>query len=205
MIAKPADYTWLVESVDGACLTYVHGLTPEEVIARRGGRPESFTPTSFWDMGGTVESGEPLGVTTIGDWVLTIESGGSGIAEEVIMPLSAGTRVVSHYFLSIKDLDHFYWIEDGELRFCFIAQEGYSEEVPDELVETMERIDALYPPLPTPHRGPMFLLAERLTGITLTPHLLEEPTYLGGAVPEPRSWTVPWPQRAGYGGNSPDR
>ncbi|MEU8207425.1 DUF6461 domain-containing protein [Streptosporangium sp. NPDC049046] len=194
MITNPAGYTWLVEAMDGACLTYIHGLTPEEVMARRGGRPEDFTPMSFWDLGGAVESGAFLGVTTIGDWVLTVEPGLNGIAEEVIMPLSTGTRVVSHYFLSIKDLDHFYWIEDGELRFCFIAQEGYSQEVPEVLVETMERIDSIYPSFPDPHKGPMFLLAERLTGITLTPQLLEESTYLGGAVPEPRSWKVPWPR-----------
>ncbi|GAA2846722.1 hypothetical protein GCM10010517_03510 [Streptosporangium fragile] len=193
MITPPDDYTWLVETVDGACLTYVRGLTPEEVVVRRGGRPQDFTPMPFWDLGGAGDSGVSLGVTTIGDWVLTIEPGWHGLAKEVIMPLSAGARVVSHYFLSIKDLDHFYWIEDGELRFCFIAQEGYMEEVPDELVETMERIDSVYPPLADPHKGPMFLLTERLTGITLTPQLLEESTYLGGAVPEPRSWKMLWP------------
>ncbi|GAA3443316.1 hypothetical protein Pve01_27950 [Planomonospora venezuelensis] len=41
------------------------------------------------------------------------------------MPLSAGTRVVAHSLLEIKALDYFFWIEDGELRFCFVAQDGY--------------------------------------------------------------------------------
>ncbi|WP_405147658.1 DUF6461 domain-containing protein [Sphaerisporangium sp. NBC_01403] len=39
---------------------------------------------------------------------------------------------------------------------------------------------------PTPHEGPSFLLAERLTGITITPQLLEGSTYLCGGVPKPR-------------------
>ncbi|MEV2272933.1 DUF6461 domain-containing protein [Nonomuraea africana] len=39
---------------------------------------------------------------------------------------------------------------------------------------------------PTTHEGPAFLLAERLTGITMTPQLLEESTYLCGGVPRSR-------------------
>ncbi|WP_340137743.1 DUF6461 domain-containing protein [Bailinhaonella thermotolerans] len=37
-----------------------------------------------------------------------------------------------------------------------------------------------------PHEGPAFLLAERLTGIAMTPRLLEEAAYLGGSVSLPR-------------------
>nr|WP_260407596.1 DUF6461 domain-containing protein [Planomonospora venezuelensis] len=61
------------------------------------------------------------------DRTLLVAPGGSrfGIAEEIIMPLSAGTRVVAHSLLEIKALDYFFWIEDGELRFCFVAQDGY--------------------------------------------------------------------------------
>jgi len=36
------------------------------------------------------------------------------------------------------------------------------------------------------HVGPAFLLAERLTGIPMTPQLLEESTYLCGVVPRSR-------------------
>ncbi|WP_449062272.1 DUF6461 domain-containing protein [Planomonospora algeriensis] len=147
----------------------------------------------FRELGGATDSGVSLGVLTVGDWVFTIEPGRNGLAEEVIMPMSAGTRVVAHSHLDIKALDYFYWIEDGEIRFCFIAQEGYLEQVPDELTETMNLIDSAYPPLTDPHEGPMFLLAEHLTGIKLTPRLLEESIYLSGVVPEPQSWEKPWP------------
>jgi hypothetical protein len=94
-------------------------------------------------------------------------------------------------------MDHFYWIDDGKLRFEFLHQEGYShwikdgeiqfmfrhhesysEEMPDELAEALERIDSPVYPIADPHEGPAFLLAERLTGITMTPQLLEESSYL---------------------------
>ncbi|WP_230879851.1 DUF6461 domain-containing protein [Planomonospora sp. ID67723] len=80
---------------------------------------------------------------------------------------------------------HFYWIEDGKVQLRFPPQEG-SEEMPDELAETMERIDFVYPSCPDPYEGPAFLLAERLTGITMTPQLLEESIYLCGGFPRPR-------------------
>ncbi|GLX00841.1 DUF6461 domain-containing protein [Microtetraspora sp. NBRC 16547] len=73
----------------------------------------------------------------------------------------------------------------SEIRFGFWAQEGYMMDTPDELVDTMAEIDRLYPGLPYPCEGPAFLLAERLTGITLTQQLLAESTFYWGVVPEP--------------------
>lgn len=85
----------------------------------------------------------------------------------------------------VEGVECFFWSEDGEIRFCFIADEGCPEEVPDEVVETLQRIDADYRNL-YPSDGPAFLLAEHLTGIALTPELLEGSTYLCGVIPEPR-------------------
>jgi uncharacterized protein DUF6461 len=51
----------------------------------------------------------------------------------------------------------------------------------------------VHPPLTDLHEGPMFLLAERLTGITLTRQLIKESAYLCGVVPEPLSTDIPWP------------
>ncbi|MFC4061652.1 DUF6461 domain-containing protein [Planomonospora corallina] len=196
MIASPDDYAWLAEAADGSYFTYVRGLTPEQVMIRLGGRPEEFTPMTFDELGdaaysryGSREPGAFLGLTAINDWTLIVESWGLPITEKIIMPLSAGTRLVTHYLLDIERLDDFYWFEDGKLRFYYITQEGYTPEVPDELTETMNRINSDYPHA-YPYEGPMFLLAERLTGITLTPQLLEESTYLCGVVPEPLSTDV---------------
>ncbi|GGS72627.1 hypothetical protein GCM10010156_34370 [Planobispora rosea] len=102
------------------------------------------------------------------------------------MPLPAGIRLGSHFSLDVDGMDCFYWIDDGKIQFRFRHHEGYSEEMPDERTETLERIDSPVYPGADPHEGPAFLLAERLTGITMTPWLLEESTYLCGVVPGSR-------------------
>ncbi|WP_371785711.1 DUF6461 domain-containing protein [Streptosporangium subroseum] len=216
MIATPDDYSRFpsehLPDLGGAyCFTYVRGLTPEELVTRLGVRVEDRSRMTLDELTSIACSGYDgesmfFGVTAVDDWVLIVEVlGGLGLTEEIIVPLSAGTRLVSHYYLDIKCMDYFRWIEDGKTRFEYLNQDGYShwikdgkiqrefppyegdsEEMPDELAETMERIDSVYPPHPYPHEGPAFLLAERLTGITMTPQLLEESTYLCGSVPKPR-------------------
>ncbi|GAA2379340.1 hypothetical protein GCM10010404_39650 [Nonomuraea africana] len=122
-----------------------------------------------------------------------------------VSTLALFARLVSHFYLDVDGMDYFHWIDDGKIRFEFLHQEGYShwikdgkiqlefphhesysEEMPDELAETLERIDSPVYPNADPHEGPAFLLAERLTGITMTPQLLEESTYLCGGVPRSR-------------------
>ncbi|MGW3346469.1 DUF6461 domain-containing protein [Nonomuraea rubra] len=182
----------------GGCITYVRGLTPEQVMIRLGGHPEDFIPMTFYDLCGPDPCadgpGVRLGITVVGDWVMIVEMAGSvvGITGDVIRRLSAGTRLVSHYCLDIKAIDYFYWLEDGKLRFCFIAQDGYMQPVPDELVETMHDIYARYQRLVDVRMGPIFLLTEHLTGIKLTPQLLEEASYLCGVVPEPEWDIIAW-------------
>ncbi|MDX3099769.1 DUF6461 domain-containing protein [Nonomuraea angiospora] len=194
MIATPDDYAWLSyerfpELAEAYCFAYVRGLAPEQLVVRLGGRPEDFTPMTLEELIETRRKNSYdttfLGATTIDDWVFIVEpNGGLGADEKIIAALSAGTRLVSH-FRDVEGVEYFYWSEDGKIRFCFIADEGYSEEVPDEVVETMQRLDADYRDL-YPSDGPAFLLVERLTGITLTPELLEGSTYLCGVIPEPR-------------------
>ncbi|MEV4251409.1 DUF6461 domain-containing protein [Streptosporangium canum] len=192
------------------CFTYVRGLTPEELVTRLGVRVEDCSHMTLDELTQDSYSGSyerrAFGAVAVGDWVLLVEANGSlGVTDEIIMPLSAGTRLVSHFYLDIKCMDYFHWIEDGKTRFDYLHQdgyshwikngkiqpefphqEGYSEEMPDELAETMKRIDSVYPEFTDPHEGPAFLLAERLTGITMTPQLLEESTYLCGVVPGSR-------------------
>ncbi|MGW0810449.1 DUF6461 domain-containing protein [Nonomuraea sp. NPDC002799] len=194
MTATPDDFSWFSverfpDLADAYCLTYVQGLTPAELVARLGAQAEDFTLLSLGELidaayAGPDRDGMFLGATAVGDWVFMVEPNGLlGISDEIILPLSAGTRLVSH-FLNIKGNEYFYWVEDGTVRFSFLADEGYAEEVPEELLETVERISSHYGGA-EPHDGPAFLLAERLTGITLTPQLLEESIYLSGAVPDP--------------------
>ncbi|WP_235030200.1 DUF6461 domain-containing protein [Nonomuraea solani] len=188
------DYAWFScerypDLADAYCFTYVRGLTPEQLVTRLGGRTEDFSLMTLGELVDAAYSrpdsdGMLFGATAVGDWVFMVEPNGLlGITEETIMPLSAGTRLVSH-FLNIEGDDYFYWAEDGEIRFAFLSQEGYSPQTPGELVETMRRITSDHGHT-YPHNGPAFLLAEQLTGIRLTPQLLEESIYLSGAVPEP--------------------
>ncbi|MGW2143764.1 DUF6461 domain-containing protein [Nonomuraea bangladeshensis] len=207
MIATPDDYSWFSPErfpglADAYCFTYVRGLTPEEVVTRLGVRVEDCSRVT---LDGLIRW-QTFGAVAVGDWVLLVEAcSGLGVTEEIIMPLSAGTRLVSHFYLDVDDMDYFYWIDDGKIRFEFAHEEGYShwvkdgrieflfrphesysEEKPDELVEILERIDSSGHAVAGPHEGPAFLLAEHLTGITMTPRLLEESTYLCGVVPGSR-------------------
>ncbi|MEU6716142.1 DUF6461 domain-containing protein [Nonomuraea sp. NPDC046802] len=215
MIATPDDYSWFSrerfpELADAYCFTYVRGLTPEELVTRLGVRVEDCSRMTLDELiqysYSRFDEREAFGAVAVGDWVLLVEPNGAlGVTEKIIMPLSAGTRLVSHFYLEVKGMDYFHWLDDGKIRFefqyqegyshwledgkiqlLFPHQEGYSEEMPDELAETMERIDSVYPPLADLYEGPAFLLAERLTGITMTPQLLEESTYLCGGVPRAR-------------------
>ncbi|MET8863481.1 DUF6461 domain-containing protein [Nonomuraea sp. NPDC004580] len=147
----------------GGCVTYVRDLPFDEVVTRLGGHPDTFTPEPQWDY--STGSEAHVGIAKVGDWTVIVEwSTLLGISGSVMRRLSAGTRLVSHYCLDIKALDYFYWLDDGELRFCFIAQEGYMKPVPAELAAFMEDLETRYPNA-DPHKAPMWLLTEHLTGI----------------------------------------
>ncbi|QFY06004.1 hypothetical protein GBF35_04345 [Nonomuraea phyllanthi] len=68
--------------------------------------------------------GEPLGVTTIGDWTVVFDPDWLGTREDVITKLSEGTRLVSQAALGIEDMDYFSWCEDGEIRFAWGGDDG---------------------------------------------------------------------------------
>ncbi len=189
MIPPPGDYAWFTDSglAEAYSFIFVRGLTPEELVARMGGRAEDFSWTTLDDaMGVGFHYGsetEFVAVAAIDDWAFVAQSNSwLGADDTFIVPLSAGTRLVSLYRLDIKGLEEFRWVEDGDIRFAFWAQEGYSE-VPDELVETMKQIDHDYgKDTYELYRGPGLVLIERLTGIKLSPQVLEGSTYLSGVI-----------------------
>jgi hypothetical protein len=175
---------------DDYSFIFVRGLTPEQLVTRMGGQVGDF---SWMSLDESIEAGHRydyktpfVAVTAVGDWALVEEFNSWFSAhDDFLVPLSQGTRLVSSFHLGIKALEEFRWVEDGEIRFSFWAQDGFSE-IPDELVETIERLDrddrehqwGL-------HRGPGFVLIERLTGIKLTPRILNESSYLSGVIPSP--------------------
>ncbi|MFF0868331.1 DUF6461 domain-containing protein [Nonomuraea sp. NPDC003560] len=181
MSLQPPDVSWLRGEYAEECYSFIYvRATPEQVIARLGGRWEDFTPGPFFE---DPDPRGPVGVTSIGDWTFLSEPDWLGTCEDLITELSTGTRLVSQAALGVKGLDYFYWCEDGEIRFGWGGDDGFLTETPAELVDTMEEIDRLYPSRPRLYEGPAFLLVEHLTGIRTTEHLLKSSTFRWGALP----------------------
>ncbi|MFF5512154.1 DUF6461 domain-containing protein [[Kitasatospora] papulosa] len=97
------------------------------------------------------------------------------------LPASAGTSWISH-FTNINAVGTFLWAEDQVLRLCFdpMFPEDRWGTGPDELLDVMERIGFhLNEEAPeTDFSSPAaFALAEHLTGVAITPALLQETTF----------------------------
>jgi Family of unknown function (DUF6461) len=200
MAATAADYAWVAGDpaiFEAYCLTLARGLTPAQFLARLGAQPEAprtgigalYEPSyDLWADNERLASYRDdrlfIGVTAVpgggGDWALGVEINGHlGVTPEAIVPLSAGTRVVSHYLNQARD--QFYWVEDGDIRLDFEpGSPAYREgSTPDALVDLMrdagfELREELQLDHPT---EAAFALAERLTGVRLTMALLEEASY----------------------------
>lgn len=143
-----------------------------------------------------------IGVTSVsGGWSLGLEINGYlGVTPEVIVPLSAGTRVVAHYLNSA--VDRFYYLDDRDIRLyfepLFPAERDGSQA--DALVGAMRKagfqlgddedlgVGDAEDDLPT---AASFALAETLTGVRLTAELLEDSSYLWGVVPAPDAGSSP--------------
>ncbi|MGW7367008.1 DUF6461 domain-containing protein [Streptomyces sp. NPDC054841] len=204
MNATAADYGWLDEHcpelMEAYCLTLVRGLTPEALLTRLGAtdRGARITGTSSlvaaaydaWDDGDS----QFVGVVEAGGWVLMVEPNGYvGTLEEVLSPLSQGTELVSH-FTNVNAADYVNWFVDGELRLHFeplFAYARYGAD-PDGSVEDMREagLDLRDPKeigdddlaLTT---AATFAFAERLTGVRITPELLDAAEFRCGSVPLP--------------------
>ncbi len=121
-----------------------------------------------------------VGVAAVGDWTLMVEYNGYvGNRSELMDPVCRGRTVVSH-FRNVNAVDGFSWSQDGVIRLgfepLFPAQRHGSD--PDACLTEMreagfnlrsdeERDFA-------GHTEAAFALAERITGVRLTPELFEE-------------------------------
>ncbi|KUL20760.1 DUF6461 domain-containing protein [Streptomyces regalis] len=197
-----ADYAWLEERYENLmqayCITLVRGLTPEELLRELKAEPgpritgmDGLCEPSY-DVSGSHRLF--VGATAVGDWSLMVEFNGYlGVTNEAMLPLSRGRTVVSH-FLNVNAVDHFCWYDNGELRVHFEPLFAYYRDGshPDELLEDMresgfdlveheEHDDREYEGL----TGASFALAHRITGIRLTPELLESAEFTCGTAPVP--------------------
>ncbi|MGW6742590.1 DUF6461 domain-containing protein [Streptomyces sp. NPDC055025] len=193
MTKTGADYAWFEDDfpdiAEAFCFTLVRGLSPAELMSRLGGRPEAplrgiaaAVDATFarYDLG--KEDRQLVAMTTVGTWTLLIEPNGYlGVTEEQALPASAGTSWISH-FTNINAVGTFLWAEDRVLRLCFdpmFPEDRWGTE-PDELLDVMRQIGFhLEAEDPETDFSPQaaFALAEHLTGIAITPALLQDTTF----------------------------
>ncbi|MFG3498472.1 DUF6461 domain-containing protein [Streptomyces sp. NPDC047928] len=200
MNATAADYRWLdahcPELMEAYCLTLVRGLAPVEVLERLGARPEGTltgveallgAAREAWDAHG----GERhfIGVGAVGNWALMVEPNGYlGSLHEVAAPLSRGTEVVAH-FRNVNAVDHFGRYVDGELLLHFEPLFPYARDGadPDGSLALMREVGFDLRKEDEAGIGrtteAAFALAERLTGVRLTPSLLDGTEFLRGTAP----------------------
>ncbi|MFC8229524.1 DUF6461 domain-containing protein [Streptomyces sp. NPDC057287] len=193
------DYGWLEEQyphfMEAYCITLVQGLTPGELLGALGAEPgeritgvaELSGPTyEAWDS-----DGQFVGISPVGEWSLMVEYNGFlGTETRAMLPLSRDRTVVSH-FRNVNAVDHFYRYEDGATRLHFEPLFPYHRDGthPDELVLDMresgfdlsDEDDRSY----EAHTEAAFALAERITGVRLTPELFATAEFTCGRVPEP--------------------
>ncbi|MFI2201225.1 DUF6461 domain-containing protein [Streptomyces sp. NPDC020192] len=201
-ITTAADYGWLKERHQGLleayCVTLVKDMPPGRWLQELGAEPdervtgvEALSEPSYdaWDE---YEDEKLLvGVAAVGDWTLMVEYNGYvGTRDEVIRPLSRGRTVVSH-FRNVNAVDRFSWWQDGDQRLhfepLFPSQRHGSH--PDELLKEMEQAgfdlseddDRDF----RRHTEAAFALAQRITGVQLTPELFEELEFTCGLVTLP--------------------
>ncbi|MGW3506460.1 DUF6461 domain-containing protein [Streptomyces sp. NPDC000994] len=182
--ATADDYRWFeadfAQLAEAYCITMVRGITPVEVL-----RPHAYKTAQ-------VQQGSHgyLGVAPLEDWSVMVEPNGYiGTLDGVLSRLSAGRTAVSH-FRNVNAVDHFNWFENAELRLHFEPLFAYYRDGsdPDSLVTPMREVgfaveegtDDLDMVTPA-----TFALAERVTGIRLTPEFLENTQFIEGLAPIP--------------------
>ncbi|MEU4656242.1 DUF6461 domain-containing protein [Streptomyces sp. NPDC023723] len=184
-----ADYAWLEDEyaflTEAYCLTLVRDITPETLLAELGaaatrrvtGVPGLERPSfdAWQEHGGTrlLVAAAPLG-----DWTLMAEINGYvGVTPSVMLPVSRSRTVVAH-FRNINAVDHFYWLEDGRIQVHFepLFPDDRDGSRPDGLLTEMREsgfvLDSDEDDEATGHTEAVFALAHRVTGIRMTPELL---------------------------------
>ncbi|MFJ1600165.1 DUF6461 domain-containing protein [Streptomyces sp. NPDC088261] len=195
MTKTGADYAWFEDDfpdiAEAYCFTLVRGLSPSELISRLEGRSKA----PLQGIAAVVEAAfaryeleggdrQLVAVTTVGAWTLLIEPNGYlGVTEERALPASAGMSWISH-FVNINAVGTFLWAEDQAQRLCFdpMFPEDRWGTAPDEFLGAMTRIgfhvDEDAPETERDLSSPAaFALAEHLTGIAITPELLQDTAF----------------------------
>ncbi|GAA2735124.1 DUF6461 domain-containing protein [Actinocorallia aurantiaca] len=216
MTASAADYAWYREYrcgllTDGYCLTFVEASSPAEYLARLDADVhgdcvgmDAYLERDMRFQDTQEDFGEQMlvGATSVqgsgGPWTLAVEINGLvGIDEQLMRSASHGTRIFTHY-RNINAVTCFLWWQDGERRTWFESPWQRHGSSPDELLSAMARVGYDLSDPETAYDEPveletpgLFALAEELTGVRITPQLLDASVYTTGIVTMP----VPEPAR----------
>lgn len=199
MTKTGADYLWFEEDfselAEAYCFTLVRELSPAELTSRLAGRPEAplagiaaVLDAAFAQDERTAGDRRLVAMKAVGAWTLLIEPNGYlGVTEDRALPASAGTSWISH-FSNVNAVGTFLWAEDQVLRLCFdpMFPDDRWGSAPDELLAVMEHTG--FPlgeedPDPDLSSPAAFALAEHLTGVAVTPALLQDTTFDCATVP----------------------
>ncbi|NBE50884.1 DUF6461 domain-containing protein [Streptomyces boluensis] len=198
------DYTWVDDDDFGMtvayCATLARGLTPEQLLDRVGAQEVTRgTGLDAVVWGEQLEAAEqlPFAVTAIGDWSLMYEHNGFvGVTDSVLARLSRDTVVVSH-FKNVNAVDKFCWWENGAERLRFQPLFPSERNGPDaeSMAATMRDVGfdlTDFSELDDDREdfGPVtlgaFALAERITGVRVTPEIITGAEFVGGRRPKKR-------------------
>jgi hypothetical protein len=194
------DYRWFAADTDltkGFCFTWVQNLVPQQILDRLGAT--ELERVGWRQLVGSGDGQLPgadrffFGVARVDDWSLIVEDAGAlGATDALARPLSAGTRLVSHYrdgagrgrFLLLAD-------QETELDFDPIEPGRRAGLQAQELAPILEAAGFTgVNDTAAVARGPSavataaaFALTERVTGIAMTLELLTTRTYVLATVP----------------------
>ncbi|URM91990.1 DUF6461 domain-containing protein [Streptomyces sp. MRC013] len=199
MNATAADYRWLGDHcpdlIEAYCVTLVRAIPPEEALRRLHARADGRVAGIAALVGAAAEAWKEsggdrhfLGLCAIDGWTLMVEPNGYlGSLDEAAAPLSRGTELVAH-FRNVNAVDHFSRYADGEPRLRFEPLLPYARggAGPEGAVALMREVG--FDPCddgadPEVAAEAAFALAERLTGVRLTPELLDGAEFLTGSAP----------------------
>ncbi|MGI5165629.1 DUF6461 domain-containing protein [Spirillospora sp. CA-253888] len=196
-----ADYAWFSSSLlgEGHCLTVASGLSSQEFLDRIGAEDqgEAVGLNGLWERWEELESSDTMviGVATVpgdgSDWALAVEIFGvHGVYGELLRPLSAGGRAVTHLRTGTAK-DYFAWWDNSQAMTTFEPLFAYARKgrTPDALNDVMAAVgfdlsDGRGRSYEL-HTEAAFALTERLTGVHVTPDLLDQVTYRVGVVEIP--------------------
>lgn len=197
MTVTAADYLWSEEKfpdlAEAYCITLVNGIAPSQVLDRLGGdeHPALTGTAAVVEAAYNLDDTRQLiAMAGLGSWTVMIEANGYlGVSEERVLPASSGTTWISH-FCNVDALDSFLWVEDTTTRLVFepMFPDARWGSHPDDQLGAMHRVGFHFGTEERDIEQPVaaaFALADVITGVHLTPELLETASFTCGTVRRP--------------------